>query len=601
MIGRTLTPRSRSASSVACQATYLTDRHAFALWSDTGTSPENAGPTVRLPLPEGFGPAKTLRPDDIACRIVDVADLPSDGAPSLAAWRALVDDPEADVHLPGAAHAVLNAAGDAVVSAEYARRVFAATQVAAVTLRDVVDADLRAYQLRGVTWLDEVCADGGGILADEMGLGKTLQTIAHLAHSTTGPVLVVCPTGLVTNWLREIRRWAPTLPAVDYRGGTVPDSEHAPGIIVTGYPTLRRHAAALSERPWATVVFDEAQALKNNRTQVSRAARALTADVRIALTGTPVENDLDELWALLNLVAPTAFGNRALFRRRYSRPIRDGSADAKRRMHDAISGHVLRRTKADVAASLGPKLHTDVECDLTAEQARLYDAILADVEAEGFGVGMARRGAILTALTRLKQLCNHPALVGDGPVRGEIGGRSGKLDVATDIVVTNQENSAPTVVFTQYRQTGDLLAAHLGAATGRPVPFLHGGLSRAERDRIVDDYQSGIGSGVLVASLKAAGTGLTLTRAADVLHFDRWWNPAVEAQATDRVHRIGQDRVVTVTTLTTAGTLEEHIARMHDRKAALDLDSDTSALAALTELSDERLIEVLRRRREEVG
>lgn len=197
-------------------------------------------------------------------------------------------------------------------------------------------------------------------------------------------------------------------------------------------------------------------------------------------------------------------------------------------------------------------------------------------------------------------MCNHPGLVGtDGAVTGGAEGRSGKLDVAADIIETNLENAAPTVVFTQYRQTGELLSSYFAERIGEPVPFLHGGLSRTVRDRIVDDYQAGRGSGVLVASLKAAGTGLTLTRAADVVHFDRWWNPAVEAQATDRVHRIGQDRVVTVTTLTTAGTVEEHIAAMHHRKSALDLDADGGALALLTELSDERLLEVLRRRREE--
>lgn len=457
------------------------------------------------------------------------------------------------------------------------------------------------------------------ILADEMGLGKTLQTVAHLVDAGTGPVLIVCPTGLVSNWLREISRWAPdALRATDYRGGGLDPARPAnsparpvnnsvrpahesepPLVVVTGYPTLRRHGATLAEIPWATVVFDEAQALKNPRTQVARAARALDARSRIALTGTPVENHLDELWALLNLVAPADFGNRALFRRRYTLPIQSGSAEAKARMLDAVSSHVLRRTKAGVAADLGPKLHNDVECDLTDEQERLYDAILDRAESEGFGTGMARRGAILTALTHLKQVCNHPALVSPAPFAGRLEGRSGKLDVCTDIVLTNVENRCPTVVFTQYRQTGELLARHLGTALNAEAPFLHGGLSRAERDRIVDEYQSGAGCGILVASLKAAGTGLTLTRAADVVHFDRWWNPAVEAQATDRVHRIGQERIVTVTTLTTAGTLEEHIAAMHHRKTALDLDSDTGALALLTELSDERLIEVLRRRREE--
>ncbi len=591
------------ASAGPEHATYLPERHAFALWTPIAATGAGGAeqPTVHLPQPAGHGRNTRLEACRLPCRVVSVDELPDGTTASITAWRTLRDDPGAEITLPTAAHAVCNSVGDAVVSAEYARATFAATRSAGLALRDLVTADLRDYQLRGVTWLDEVTADdrGGGVLADEMGLGKTLQTIAHLAHTGRGPALVVCPTGLVTNWVREIRRWAPgRLAPVDYRGGALPEIGPA-GVVVAGYPALRRHTAALTGNHWARVVFDEAQALKNSRTQVARAARELSADARIALTGTPVENHLDELWSLLNLVAPAAFGNRALFRRRYAQPISAGSADTKRRMHDAISGHVLRRTKADVAASLGPKIASDVECDLTPEQARLYDTVLDEAEAAGFGTGIARRGAILAALTRLKQVCNHPALLGSGPVRGTIEGRSGKLDVCTDIIVTNLDNDCPTVIFTQYRQTGELLRAHLGAVLGAPVPFLHGGLSRTERDQIVDDYQAGGGCGVLIAGLQAAGTGLTLTRAADVVHFDRWWNPAVEAQATDRVHRIGQDRVVTVTTLTTAGTVEEHIAAMHRRKSALSLDADAGALAALTGLSDERLLETLRRNREE--
>nr|WP_161896766.1 DEAD/DEAH box helicase [Gordonia spumicola] len=588
------------APTPSVNATYLTDRHAFAIW--TGEEPAPDTPALRIPLPVGFGRDRTLVASAVAHRIVDVADLPDGRSASLTAWRTIRDDPASDERLPASAHAVLNAVGDAVTSEAYARQTFSATVAARADLAARLTADLRPYQLRGISWLDEVCSDGGGVLADEMGLGKTLQAIGHLALRSSGPSLVVGPTGLVTNWLREIRRWAPdSLRAADYRGGPLPDLDaDVPTIVVTGYPMLRRHTEALASVPWSRVVFDEAQALKNSRTQVSKAARRLRADATIALTGTPVENSLDELWSLLNLVAPVEFGNRALFRRRYASPILAGSSDAKLRLHDAISGRVLRRTKADVAANLGPKIHSDVECDLSDEQGRLYDAILDRAEDDGFGDGIGRRGAILAALTRLKQVCNHPTLVGAGRP-DDLEGRSGKLDVATDIVVTNLENDCPTVVFTQYRETGDLLAAHLGSVLDAPVPFLHGGLSRADRDRIVDDYQAGHGCGVLVASLKAAGTGLTLTRAADVVHFDRWWNPAVEAQATDRVHRIGQDRVVTVTTLTSAGTVEEHIAAMHDRKSALDLDADAGALSLLTDLSDDRLIEVLRRNRQETA
>ncbi|MFT4088547.1 MAG: SNF2-related protein, partial [Gordonia sp. (in: high G+C Gram-positive bacteria)] len=252
-------------------------------------------PGVDVPQIEGFGRSRTLVRSRLACRIVDVDELPESGSSSIDAWRALADDPASTAPLPAAAHAVCNRVGDAVVSAEYARATFLRTRAAQHQLRDLVTADLRDYQLRGVTWLEEAAADGGGVLADEMGLGKTLQAIAHLAHSGRVPALVVCPTGLVTNWLREIARWAPgRLRAVDYRGGPLPGI--GPGtVVVAGYPTLRRHFPDLSEFDWATIVFDEAQALKNSRTQVSRAARTLRASSRLALTGTPVENDLDEL------------------------------------------------------------------------------------------------------------------------------------------------------------------------------------------------------------------------------------------------------------------------------------------------------------------
>nr|WP_306304947.1 DEAD/DEAH box helicase [Gordonia effusa] len=436
-----------------------------------------------------------------------------------------------------------------------------------------------------------------------MGLGKTLQAIAFLVHQSmrlSSTALVVCPTSLVTNWLREINHFAPQLNPSAYRGGEleVPDDC---AVVVTGYPTLRGHHSTLAQRHWSTTIFDEAQFLKNHRTQVSKAARALDSDARIALTGTPVENHLDELWSLLNLVARQQFSNRALFRRRFTLPIGQGSPDAMRRMRATIAPIVLGRNKTQVAASLPAKLHTDVVCDLTDEQATRYDQLLNAAIDEGFGHGTQRHGRILATLTRLKQVCNHPALAATAPTWqvDQLIGRSGKLDTCTEIVGANLENDSPTIIFTQYREAGELLCAHLAELFGVAVPFLHGGLRQSVRDSIVDDYQSGRGAGLLVASLKAAGTGLTLTRAADVIHFDRWWNPAVQAQASDRVHRIGQTRTVTITTLNTAGTIEEHIAAMHERKSALTLDSDASALSALTALSDEGLIDILRRTRDE--
>ncbi|MFW0791558.1 DEAD/DEAH box helicase [Gordonia sp. CPCC 205333] len=527
-----------------------------------------------------------------------------DRSASLRTWQTLAADVDAQAPLPTAAHAVPDALGTSIISADYASTTLRDTLRLGTTLEDQVRAELRGYQVRGVGFiLDAVGHSGGAVLADEMGLGKTLQAIAFLVHqapATSSPALVVCPTSLVTNWLREIKHFAPQLNPIGYRGGDLETPDDC-SVVVTGYPTLRGHHEVLTQRHWSATIFDEAQFLKNHRTQVSKAARALDSDARIALTGTPVENHLDELWSLLNLVARKQFSNRALFRRRFTLPIGQGSPEAMRRMRATIAPIVLGRSKSQVATSLPAKLHTDVACDLTDEQATRYDQLLAAAIDEGFGLGTQRHGRILATLTRLKQVCNHPVLASTTPTwhADHLAGRSGKLDACSDIVGTNLENDSPTIIFTQYRETGELLRAYLADQFDVAVPFLHGGLRRSHRDSIVDDYQAGKGSGLLIASLKAAGTGLTLTRAADVVHFDRWWNPAVQAQASDRVHRIGQTRTVTITTLTTAGTIEEHIAAMHERKSALALDSDASALTALTSLSDEGLVEVLRRTREE--
>ncbi|MGY4101803.1 DEAD/DEAH box helicase [Nocardia sp. R16R-3T] len=500
------------------------------------------------------------------------------------------------VPLPISAHALPDAAGTSIVSAERAVRVLRETLCIGADLRVRLNARLRPYQIRGVGWLHEtVAAHGGAVLADEMGLGKTVQTIGFLlGRAGDRAQLVVCPTSLVGNWAHEITRFAPGLRPVMWRGGEI--AEEPGTVVVTGYPMLRLHGGILADRPWATVVFDEAQALKNPRTQVSKAARALTAEANVALTGTPVENHLEELWALLNLVAPRLFGHRTQFRRRFVRPINEGSAAAAARLRDSLEPVLLARKKAQVAASLPAKIHSDLLCDLTTEQQLLYDQLLDNAIDDGFGHGAQRQSRVLATLTALEQVCNHPGLI-SGEL-GELAGRSGKLDLCTDIVANNLETGDPTLIFTQYRATGDLLVRHLHEQFGVRAPFFHGGLNQAERAEIVSGFQAEDGSPVLILSLRAAGTGLTLTRAADVIHFDRWWNPAVEAQASDRVHRIGQTRTVTITTLTSGTTVEEHIAGMHARKAALaDLD-DSAGIAALARLDDDQLIEILRRKRD---
>ncbi|MFI5498794.1 DEAD/DEAH box helicase [Nocardia asteroides] len=589
----------------------------FALWTWTGHGAGAApgiGDPERLTLVLPVGERGALEPTELPVAVVTSAELAAvavdELAPSALAWRTLLStdtgsgEANADGNpragqvfpaLPAAAHAVPDAVGTAIVSAERAVRVLRETASADTELATTLTATLRPYQVRGVSWLREaVGAYGGAVLADEMGLGKTVQTIGFLRGRAESPQLVVCPTSLVGNWVHEITRFAPGLTAVAWRGGDVPA---APGtVVVTGYPTLRLHGAALTATTWATVVFDEAQALKNPRTQVSKAARALPAEAKVALTGTPVENHLDELFALLNLTVPRLFAHRTQFRRRFVRPIEEGSAAAAARLRDAVEPVVLGRKKTQVAASLPAKIHSDLLCDLTAEQERVYDAVLAAALDEGFGSGLQRQGRVLAALTGLKQVCNHPGLI-TGEL-AELSGRSGKLDLCTDIVATNLDTGDPTLIFTQYRATGELLVRHLAEQFGVDAPFFHGGLDAEQRAGIVTAFQSPDGPPVLVLSLRAAGTGLTLTRAADVIHFDRWWNPAVEAQASDRAHRIGQTRTVTVTTLTSTTSVEEHIAAMHTRKSALTDLSDAAGIAELARLDDDALVDILRRKRE---
>ncbi|MBF6080849.1 DEAD/DEAH box helicase [Nocardia cyriacigeorgica] len=583
----------------------------FAVWTWTGHGPgrpprDLGVPAVQaLAVPTGTAAqaaagSATIEVADVDCTLLEpgefaAADLPEPDA-SVAAWRrALADDMSSDIPLPLAAHALPNATGTAIVSAHFARTACTASRAVANELRDTLKADLRPYQSRGVSWLRAAVAEhGGAVLADEMGLGKTVQTIGFLLGRADGPQLVVCPTSLVGNWVHEIQRFAPGLHPVAWRGGAV--EAEAGTVVVAGYPTLRLHGAALREIRWATAVFDEAQALKNPRTQVSKAARSLDAAATVALTGTPVENHLDELWAVLNLVAPRLFGHHTQFRRRFARPIQEGSANAAARLREAIEPVLLARRKDQVAASLPAKIHTDLLCDLTAEQERLYDQLLDRAIDDGFGHGTQRQSRVLAALTGLKQVCNHPGLI-TGEL-DELAGRSGKLDLCTDIVANNLDLGAPTLVFTQYRKTGELLVRHFAEQFGVSAPFFHGGLNQAERARIVSEFQAADGPPVLILSLRAAGTGLTLTRAADVIHFDRWWNPAVEAQASDRAHRIGQTRTVTVTTLTSGTTVEEHIAAMQRRKSALTDLGDAAGIAELARLDDDQLIEILRRKRE---
>lgn len=460
-----------------------------------------------------------------------------------------------------------------------------------------LEADLRPYQRAGAAWLAEMAELGlGGVLADDMGLGKTLQLLALHVHRhrpgapPSGPTLVVCPVSVLTNWAREAARFSPGVPVVRHHGssralGAVPDD----AIVLTTYGVARRDASALGAVRWGVLAADEAQAIKNPLSRTARALRTIPADARFALTGTPVENRLVDLWALLDWTTPGLLGPLERFRREVAVPIeRDRDPDAAAALARLVRPFLLRRRKADpdIAPELPPKTETDRVVPLTTEQATLYRATVEEVlhqieQAEG----MARRGLVLKLLTALKQICDHPAhfLHQTGPLPG----RSGKLDAVAELVETIRAEGESVLVFTQYVAMGHLLAAHLGAP-GAPAPFLHGATSAAGRQVLVDRFQAGADP-VLIVSLKAGGTGLNLTRATHVVHYDRWWNPAVEDQASDRAWRIGQDRPVQVHRMICEGTIEDRIAALLADKRSIADAVVTSGEGWISELGDDDL------------
>ncbi|MGJ7876132.1 SNF2-related protein [Streptomyces rochei] len=460
-------------------------------------------------------------------------------------------------------------------------------------------ATLRDYQLRGLAWLDLMTSLGlGGCLADDMGLGKTVTVIAlHLKRARTEPTLVVCPASLLGNWQREITRFAPGVPVRRFHGPDRTLDDLTGGFVLTTYGTMRSAAATLAERPWGMVVADEAQHVKNPYSATAKALRTIPSPARVALTGTPVENNLSELWALLDWTTPGLLGPLKSFRARHARAVENGEdEEAVERLARLIRPFLLRRRKSDpgIVPELPPKTETDHPVPLTREQAALYEAVvresMAAIEA---AEGMGRRGLVLKLLTSLKQICDHPALfLKEETAPGgtdRLTARSGKLALLDELLDTVLAEDGSVLVFTQYVGMARLIVSHL-RARAVPVDLLHGGTPVPERERMVDRFQSGAVP-VLVLSLKAAGTGLNLTRAGHVVHFDRWWNPAVEEQATDRAYRIGQTQPVQVHRLITEGTVEDRIADMLRSKRALAdavLGSGESALTELTarELSD---------------
>ena len=473
-------------------------------------------------------------------------------------------------------------------------------------------AKLRPYQKRGVGWLSFMDGLGlGAILADDMGLGKTVQVLtlleqerAEAGRRRTGPTLLICPMSLVANWQREAARFTPRLKVHVHHGSERLEGKEFQGavkgvhLVVTTYALALRDRQQLGEVGWRRIVIDEAQAIKNAATKQARAVRSLSAPRRIALTGTPVENRLADLWSIMEFANPGLLGTAEQFKDRFARPIErgnEGAQAAAERLRQATSSFILRRVKTDpnIISDLPDKVEMKVVCNLTREQASLYQATVDEMLAaiQGSKEGIAKKGLVLAMLTRLKQICDHPALfLKDG---SRLPGRSGKLARVEDLCDEVLAAGEKALLFTQYAEFGGMLQRHLAERFGRPVAFLHGGVPKPARDALVRGFEQPDGPPLFVLSLKAGGVGLNLTSANHVLHVDRWWNPAVENQATDRAFRIGQRRNVQVRKLMCAGTLEERIDQVIEEKKGLAERIVGSGEGWLTELSVTQLRELV--------
>jgi non-specific serine/threonine protein kinase len=474
-------------------------------------------------------------------------------------------------------------------------------------------ATLRPYQSEGVGWLRFLTAlNLGACLADDMGLGKTLQVLALLlnmrqtAEDVAGPSLLVVPASLLGNWRSEAARFAPTLnlsflhPA-ECEAATIERIAAAPvtelrdvDLAVTTYSMLHRQPW-LRQLDWRLIILDEAQAIKNAGTQASKAIKQLSARSRIALTGTPVENRLGDLWSLFDFLNPGLLGSAAVFKS-FVRQLERREPPSYAPLRQLVGPYILRRMKTDrnVIADLPEKTEAQCFCALSRTQARLYQQAVETMRVAISSMnGMARRGLVLQTLMRLKQICNHPSQrTGDG---GYARADSGKFLRLAELCEELAERQERILVFTQFREIIDPLVEHLAGIFGHPGLCLHGGTAVAARKAIVERFQADDGPPFLVLSLKAGGTGLNLTAASQVIHFDRWWNPAVENQATDRAFRIGQKRPVLVHKFVTRGTIEERIeALIADKRKLADDILKTDGEVKLTELADEQLLELVR-------
>ncbi|MEH2275371.1 MAG: DEAD/DEAH box helicase [Nostoc sp.] len=467
---------------------------------------------------------------------------------------------------------------------------------------------LRPYQERGAAWLSFLERWGlGACLADDMGLGKTIQFIAFLLHlkeqdALENPTLLVCPTSVLGNWEREVNKFAPSLKILQYHGDKRPkgkaflEAVKNHDLIVTSYSLLHRDIKSLQTVSWQIIVLDEAQNVKNPEAKQSKAVRQLSATFRIALTGTPVENRLQELWSILDFLNPGYLGNRQFFQRRFAMPIEKyGDTASLNQLRSLVQPFILRRLKSDrdIIQDLPDKQEMTVFCGLTGEQATLYQQVVEQSLAEiDSAEGLQRRGMILALLIKLKQICNHPAqYLKQATLEQHNSAKLLRLEEMLEEVLSESDRA---LVFTQFAEWGKLLKPYLEKQLGREIFFLYGSTSKKQREEMIDRFQHDPqGPPIMILSLKAGGVGLNLTRANHVFHFDRWWNPAVENQATDRVFRIGQTRNVQVHKFVCTGTLEEKIHDMIESKKQLAEQVVGAGEEWLTELDTDQLRNLL--------
>lgn len=569
--------------------------------------------SLKVPLVQVRGQWVELRPDQIE-QAIKFWEKQKGGKMSLpdALRLALAQEPtKANIGLP-----VTNVSAEGWI-ADLLEQLARGEKIRPISAPDSFQGTLRHYQAAGLAWLAFLRRWGlGACLADDMGLGKTPTTIALLLaeraqRKTPKPALVICPTSVVSNWERELARFAPNLRVYVHHGATrqrenftAQARQH--DVVLSSYALLHRDLDVLTQVEWSDVILDEAQNIKNPTTKQAQAARKIgeQAEWRATLTGTPVENRLTELWSIFQFLNPDYLGSQNDFYTRFAKPIeRMNDADATKRLKSLVSPFILRRVKTDpnVISDLPAKNEMRVFCTLTKEQATLYEAVVRDsLKRIEESEGIERRGIVLATLMKLKQVCNHPTqFLGDGST---LAGRSGKLARLTEMLEEVYGVRERALVFTQFAEMGTLLKAYLQEYFGEEVLFLHGGVPAKVRTKMIERFQSDPnGPLVFILSIKAGGTGLNLMRANHVFHFDRWWNPAVENQATDRAFRIGQTKNVQVYKYLCAGTFEEKIDAMIERKKALAESIVGTSEAWITELTTEQLRELFVLRREAIA